>query len=86
MLANHCPPGVPIRQLNVTYVFSPLRLSELDSKAMEKSKNQVKLWEPHPQKKNVILRTHADSHVRPYVPSISPKGFHSDVVRPPSPY
>ena len=37
MHANHCPPQVPIQQLNVAYGFSPLLISEVDSKPKDKS-------------------------------------------------
>ena len=37
MHANHCPPGVPIQQLNEAHGFSPLQGSEVDSKSKDRS-------------------------------------------------
>ena len=37
MHANHCPPGVPIQQLNEAHGFSPLQSSEVDSKSKDRS-------------------------------------------------
>jgi len=43
MHANHFPPGVPIQQLNVAYVVSPVQIAEIDSKSKDKSKGKKKL-------------------------------------------
>ena len=70
MHANHCPPGLPIQQLNVAYGFSPLLVFEVDSKAKDKSKNQITLWEWWRSQKvsKAVSKTHADSETCSFAP------------------